>query len=127
MKQESHTAPSASGNLGNSSQLDGDGSGNVARSAVAREYQAFLDDVEHLITSASSMTAEEIARAKARLGSYISSAKSSVSRAGGAIVDNARNGARATDRYVREQPWQAVGITAVAGLLVGYLLGRQKP
>lgn len=126
MKQESQAAVSAAGNIGNSSPLDGDASGNVAQSAVAREYQAFLGDVEHLISSAASMTAEEIARAKARLSSYISTAKASVGKAGSAVADSARSGAKATDRYVRDQPWQAVGITAVAGLLIGFLLGRRK-
>jgi ElaB/YqjD/DUF883 family membrane-anchored ribosome-binding protein len=30
-----------------------------------------------------------------------------------------------SDRYVHEQPWQSVGIAAVGGLLVGFLIARR--
>ena len=40
-------------------------------------------------------------------------------------ADRARSGANATDQYVREQPWQAVGISAAVGLLIGFLVGRR--
>ena len=96
-----------------------------AQAAVAREYHAFLDDVETLVSSASSMTTDELARAKAKLVDYVSTARASARRIGGAVVDRARHSATVTDHYVREQPWQAVGITAVAGLLIGFLLGRR--
>jgi ElaB/YqjD/DUF883 family membrane-anchored ribosome-binding protein len=127
MKHESTATITAAGAAGNHAQHDSDGGGNAARSAVAREYHAFLSDVEHLISSATSMTAEELAHAKDRLAGYISSARSSVSKVGSAVADKARTSAKATDRYVRDQPWQAVGITAVAGLLIGFLLGRRRP
>lgn len=29
------------------------------------------------------------------------------------------------DRYVHEQPWQFVGMAALAGLLIGFLIGRR--
>ena len=31
----------------------------------------------------------------------------------------------AADRYVRDQPWEAIGIAAIAGLAMGLLLGRR--
>ena len=96
-----------------------------AQAAMAREYHAFLDDVETLVSSAASMTTEELARAKAKLVDYVSAARASARRAGGVVIERARHGAQVTDHYVREQPWQAVGITAVAGLLIGFLLGRR--
>ncbi|MBI3068591.1 MAG: DUF883 family protein [Betaproteobacteria bacterium] len=33
--------------------------------------------------------------------------------------------ARATDEYVHEHPWRAVGIAAGAGLIIGLLIGRR--
>ncbi len=95
------------------------------QSGVAREYHAFVSDVEDLISSTTSLTGEDLARAKAKLSARISSARASIVRAGGAVSDQVRNSAKATDSYVRAQPWQAVGISVAAGLLVGYLLGRR--
>jgi ElaB/YqjD/DUF883 family membrane-anchored ribosome-binding protein len=104
---------------GNGTTADSDESG------VAREYHAFVSDVEDLISSATSLTGEDLTRAKARLSARITSARASIVRAGGAVTEQVRSGARATDSYVRDQPWQAVGISAVAGILLGYLLGRR--
>jgi ElaB/YqjD/DUF883 family membrane-anchored ribosome-binding protein len=41
------------------------------------------------------------------------------------VLDRAKDAGRAADEYVREHPWGAVGIAAVAGLLVGVLLSRR--
>ena len=122
MKYEPQAANSTVGN-GGSAQIGVTASG--APTAVGREYHAFLDDVETLVSSAASMTTEELARAKAKLVDYVSTARASARRVGGVVIDKARHGAQVTDHYVREQPWQAVGITAVAGLLIGFLLGRR--
>lgn len=38
------------------------------------------------------------------------------------MTDTARKGARATDRYVRENPWVTVGAVALAACLLGWFL-----
>lgn len=116
MKAESHHA--AAGAAGNS--------GTAPRSAMAREYNALLSDLEHLIGTAASMSPEEMSEAKASLTARIVAARDSIAGAGTAAIDHARRGAKATDRFVTERPWQSVGIVALAGLLVGYLLGRRS-
>lgn len=100
--------------------------GAPVQSAISREYHALLGDLEHLLGKATSMTGEELASAKAALGARIDAARSSIGHAGAAVVDGAKRGARATDEFVTGRPWSAVGITAVAGLLVGFLLGRRS-
>ena len=101
-------------------------SGASAQSAVAREYHALLSDLEHLIGSATSMSGEEMSKAKASLAARIDAARTTISQASDAVMDRARRGARATDEFVTERPWQSVGIVAVAGLLVGFLMGRRS-
>ena len=39
--------------------------------------------------------------------------------------DKAKAAARATDDYVHDHPWRAVGIGALAGLVVGMLISRR--
>jgi ElaB/YqjD/DUF883 family membrane-anchored ribosome-binding protein len=98
---------------------------DTAQSRAAREYLAFLSDVEDLISSATTLTSEDLAHAKARLSARITAAKASIVGASGAVSGQVRSGAMATDGYVRAQPWQAVGISAAVGVLIGYLLGRR--
>jgi ElaB/YqjD/DUF883 family membrane-anchored ribosome-binding protein len=41
------------------------------------------------------------------------------------LVTRARDAAKDTDRYVRDNPWQSIGIAAGVGLLLGLLIGRR--
>ena len=41
------------------------------------------------------------------------------------FADKAREAARATDDFVHEEPWKAVGVAAALGLALGVLIGRR--
>jgi len=75
-----------------------------AQSGIAREYHNLLSDLEDLLAST----------------------RVSVGNLGGEIAERARTGATVTDNYVRAQPWQAVGISAGVGILIGFVLGRGR-
>ena len=99
--------------------------GNGALAGASREFHNLLTDIEDLIKSATSLTGEDLARARAKLTAKVHAAKESVELLGGAVATRARDTAKATDTYVHEQPWQAIGIGAAIGLLVGILLARR--
>ncbi|MGE8611431.1 MAG: DUF883 family protein, partial [Achromobacter veterisilvae] len=42
-----------------------------------------------------------------------------------AVLERGRKAARATDDYVHDNPWQAIGIAGVTGLLLGLLISRR--
>ncbi len=42
-----------------------------------------------------------------------------------ALVDKTKAAARATDDFVNDKPWQAVGIAAGIGLSLGIIIGRR--
>jgi ElaB/YqjD/DUF883 family membrane-anchored ribosome-binding protein len=48
-----------------------------------------------------------------------------LSEAQDALVEKGKIAAQATDDYVHEKPWHAVGIAAGVGLVVGLLIGRR--
>ena len=81
--------------------------------------------MEDLIKASTSLTGDDLARAKANLSARVAAARAFAAEIPGTISDRARNTVRVTDGYVREQPWQAIGITAAVGLLIGVLLGRR--
>jgi ElaB/YqjD/DUF883 family membrane-anchored ribosome-binding protein len=41
------------------------------------------------------------------------------------VRGSARQAAKYTDDYVHENPWRAIGLGAVAGLVIGYLVSRR--
>jgi ElaB/YqjD/DUF883 family membrane-anchored ribosome-binding protein len=99
----------------------------AAPSGITQEFQNFVADMEDLIKASTSLTGEDLARAKANLSARVAAARAFVEEIPGAISDRAGNTVEVADNYVREQPWQAIGITAAVGLLIGFLLGRRGP
>ena len=98
--------------------------GRVAENASS-EFQNFIADVEDLVKETPTLTGEDLARAKAKLSARLADAKESVVSMSGEIADRARKGAKATDDYVHEQPWKAIGAGAAIGLLIGFALARR--
>lgn len=98
-------------------------------SGVSREFHSILADIEDLLQQTTWLTGEDLARVQQKLNDRIAAARESIEEVGSAIAKQARKTAAATDDYVREQPWQAVGIGVGVGvslgLLAGFLLARR--
>jgi ElaB/YqjD/DUF883 family membrane-anchored ribosome-binding protein len=41
------------------------------------------------------------------------------------VVEKAKSTATATDAYIHENPWTAIGVSAGIGLVIGLLIGRR--
>jgi ElaB/YqjD/DUF883 family membrane-anchored ribosome-binding protein len=118
--------PTEPGSNGRSATSRATSAGFVAApSGVAREFQDFVADVQDMIQASTSLTGEDLARAKANLNARVAAARAFVEEMPAAISDRVRKTAQVTDDYVREQPWQSMGVAAAVGLLVGFLLGRR--
>jgi ElaB/YqjD/DUF883 family membrane-anchored ribosome-binding protein len=102
------------------------GSAITAGSVVSREFHRFIADVEDLIKSTTSLTGDDLARARAKLGERVAAAKASASEMGAQVTERVRQTAGATDAYVHEQPWTAIGIGAALGMLVGWLVAHRN-
>jgi ElaB/YqjD/DUF883 family membrane-anchored ribosome-binding protein len=96
-----------------------------SKSAIANEYHNFLTDIEDLIQATTSLTGEDLVHAKAALSQRINAAKESVEEVSGAVTDRARKSAVATNSYVHENPWQAIGVGAALGLILGVVVARR--
>jgi len=120
-------------NFSQSSANGGDGIIPAAQAAGERvvvgasgEFQNFVADMEDLVVKSTSLTGEELTRAKANLSARIATAKRSIQQMSTSVAESARKTATVTNHYVHEQPWQAVGIGAAVGVLLGFVLGRRK-
>lgn len=96
-----------------------------ASTSIANEFNNFVADVEDLIKATTHLTGEDLSKAKAKLNERIALAKESATEIGESLANRARKTAETTNTYVHEQPWNAVGIGAAVGLVVGYLLARR--
>lgn len=102
------------------------GNGAVTHESPKGEFRNFISDVEDLVKATTSVTGDELIKAKAALNARVTAAKDSVEAMGEAIADRARNSAKMTNSYVHAHPWQSLGIGAALGLIIGIVFSRRN-
>ena len=96
-----------------------------ARDQLVTDMKAVIADAEELLKATTGATGERISAARARAEETLRNARQKLSNLDEAVVGQAKEAAKQADTYVREHPWGAVGIAAVAGLLVGVMISRR--
>lgn len=97
----------------------------VSKEKLAADLRIVIADAEELLRATASQAGEKVAAARARIQDSLDAAKVQLAQFGEVTADHAKAAARATDDYVHDHPWQAVGIAALAGLALGMLISRR--
>jgi ElaB/YqjD/DUF883 family membrane-anchored ribosome-binding protein len=97
-----------------------------ARDYANGEINSFIENVEDLTDALKNVDTPEIARVKAKVKIALAAAKSALSEGAAQVRSQAREVSRTTDTYVRDNPWQVVGIAALIGMAVGILFTRRS-
>ena len=97
----------------------------VTKDKLAADLKVVIADAEELLKATASQAGEKVAAARVKVQESLDSAKVKLARMGEAGVDKAKEAARATDDFVHEHPWKAVGIGAALGVIVGMLISRR--
>ena len=126
MQNYSNTPNSGTGNSALDSASTIKSKVDGAMSEASSEFHNFVADIEDLVKETTTLTGEDLARAKAKLSNRIADAKVSIQEMGGDIAKRARQSAMVTNEYVHDQPWKAIGVGAVVGLLAGFALARRN-
>ena len=92
---------------------------------LVADLKVVVSDAEELLAATASQTGEKIAELRERMHTNLRLARLKLADAEAAVCESTRQMAKATDHYVHENPWKAIGIAAGAGLLVGMLIGRR--
>jgi len=96
-----------------------------SKDKLVQDFRAVVADAEELLKATASQAGEKVAVARERIQDSLHNAKVKLAAAEDVIVQRGKEAARATDDYVRENPWQAVGVAAGIGLVIGLLIGRR--
>lgn len=97
----------------------------VSQEKLVSDIRAVIADAEDILKATADQTGEKIANLRTRIQERILDARIRLDAAEAILIDKTRAAARAADDYVHESPWQAVGIGAGVGFLVGFILGRR--
>ena len=86
----------------------------------------FIDNVQDLTDALKDVDTPEIARVKAKVKIALAAARSALSDGAAQVRTQAKQVTKTTDTYVRDNPWQVVGIAALIGIAVGIVATRRS-
>jgi ElaB/YqjD/DUF883 family membrane-anchored ribosome-binding protein len=98
----------------------------ISTDQLVSDLKNVVSDAEALLNATSTQTGEKIQAVRARAEESLRQAKARLTEIEQEAIRRAKEIADATDEYVRDNPWQSVGIAAGIGLLLGVLLGRRS-
>jgi len=98
---------------------------NQARSKMAGDIKTVITDGEDLLKAAVEVSGERFEVARGKFEEKLGSVRARPADASEAAVGTARKTAAAADDYVHDRPWTVIGITAAAGILIGFLAARR--
>ena len=98
---------------------------DASKQKLVADLKVVVADAEELLRATASQAGEKVAAARERIQASLATAKVKLTDAERALLEKSKLAAKATDEYVRENPWQAVGVAAVAGLVLGILISRR--
>ena len=93
------------------------------QATINLDIKSLSDEFKEHYPDAELATIKSVARAKAE--ESLAAAKVKLADAQDALIEKGKVAAQATDDYVHEKPWHAVGIAAGVGLVIGLLIGRR--
>jgi ElaB/YqjD/DUF883 family membrane-anchored ribosome-binding protein len=89
------------------------------------DFKALMADAEALIKATAGQEDGMIGSIRSKALETLSSAKENFSNAQGSLTDKAKVVAESADEFVHRNPWEAVGVAAGLGLLIGLFFRRR--
>src|SRR5271156_1063433 len=99
---------------------------NDIKAAASGEIKSLIADVEDLMARIADLKDADVVRVRSKVQRAVDATKQSLADGADTIRQHAQNVASTADDYVRDSPWQAVGIAALVGAVVGILATRRS-
>jgi ElaB/YqjD/DUF883 family membrane-anchored ribosome-binding protein len=96
-----------------------------SREALVKDFADVLSEADTLLKQATKESGERASDLRAQAETKLRNARIKLQEMQDDAVDRAKAAARATDEYVHDNPWQAIGVAAAVGFLAGLLMNRR--
>ncbi len=97
----------------------------VTKDKLISDIKVVIHDCEEILKATASQAGEKVSEIRARAEKGLKEARIRLSEIEGVAVEKGKEAARAADQYVHDNPWQAVGIAAGIGFLIGLAIRRR--
>jgi ElaB/YqjD/DUF883 family membrane-anchored ribosome-binding protein len=98
----------------------------TGRDQLVSDIKLVSKDAEDMLKGAGQQFDKTAESARARFQSTLQNVKGQYDVWGDKVLTGSKDTYANAERYVKDNPWQAVGIGAAAGVLLGMLIGRSK-
>lgn len=98
----------------------------AAKDQLVDDFNKVVSDTEALLRALASVPGEKTAALRASVEENLGAAKQRVRELQGAAIEKTTAAARATDEYVHDNAWAAIGIAAAIGLVVGLVISDRR-
>lgn len=98
---------------------------DTTREKLVTDIKAVMTDVDALLHQAANATGDEARQLRRRAEDMLDQAQKKFAAVRDDAVERGRAATRATDEWVHDNPWSAIGIGAAVGVLVGMLIARR--
>ncbi|MDD2915224.1 MAG: DUF883 family protein [Gallionella sp.] len=98
---------------------------DVSKEQLIDDFRVVVADAEALLNATVNQGGEKFAEVRAKAEQSLGVAKARMAEAQAALLVQTKAAAKATDLYVHEKPWQAIGVAAGFSLVIGLLIGRR--
>ena len=97
----------------------------VSEGQLIQDFKVVVADAEALLLATANQGGEKVAELRAKAEESLKVVKARIADAQVALIANTKAAAKATDAFVHENPWKAIGAAAGIGLVIGLLIGRR--
>ena len=96
-----------------------------SKEQLVSDMKVVVSDAEEILRATKGVAGDRIGELRERIAVRLRDAKMRIADADELLRDRTKAAARATDDYVNDNPWRAVGIAAGVGLLLGVIIARR--
>ena len=97
----------------------------VTKEKLVNDVKEVISDAEALIHAAGDDLRGKASEARDKLSVKLAAARERLKHLEGVVREKAIEGAKQTDRVIREHPYESIGVAFGVGLLLGILINRR--
>jgi ElaB/YqjD/DUF883 family membrane-anchored ribosome-binding protein len=97
---------------------------DLGQEQLIADFQVVMDDAEALLKATANHGDDKIEELRAKARESMRKVGERISQSQAALMANGKKAVKATDLYVHDNPWAALGIAGGVGLVLGLLMRR---
>ena len=109
----------------NDNTMAADAAPSSARERLMSDLRVVIADAEELLKMTAGQAGDKAADVRARIEERLARARAELTLMQAQAMNSVREAGEQADQYVRDNPWQAIGIGAGIGFVLGLLIARR--